>query len=69
MSWSPSKRKAKLVEMGVTQQSIADGLDLTLGHVSQVVSGRRSPRVEKAVAELFKESVTDVFGPAKRRGK
>lgn len=45
---------------GVT--AIADQLDVTVAHVSQVMHGkRRSPRVERAIARKLGRKVRDVF--------
>lgn len=64
MPLSVNDRKAELVRRGVTMTAIADQLDVTPQHVSQVISGeRRSVRVEEAVADALGMPVEDVFEP------
>lgn len=64
MPMTPTKRKAALLERGVTLTSIAQELGLTLTQVSQVVAGRRrSRRVEEAVAAALKRPIGGVFPP------
>lgn len=65
MPMSPRDRKAELIRNGRTMTEIADSLDLTVSHVAQVIRGiRRSPAVEKAVADAIGKPVKQVFGAA-----
>lgn len=58
----PQKIKAKLVELGVTQKSIADELGISLAAVSMTISGKcRSPRIRAAVAARIGIDVNRVF--------
>lgn len=63
MTLSATERKAKLVMAHVSQAEVARKLGVSVGHVSEVVRGqRRSPRVERAVAESLGMPVEEVFG-------
>jgi hypothetical protein len=65
MPMTPVEIKVELLRKGVTLASIAQDLELTAGHVSQVVWGkRRSADVEKAVAEAIGRPVSKVFQAA-----
>ena len=60
----PRKRRALLVEQGVTLQQIADELGVSNQHVGEVVRGRRrSLRVEQAIARAAKRSWGAMFEP------
>ena len=62
MPMTPVEIKVELLRKGKTLAEIASGLDLTPGHVSQVVWGkRRSPVVEEAVAKAIGRPVQKVF--------
>jgi len=59
----PRKRKAILVERGITQTSIARELGITLSVVSRVVSGTAtSRRVQEAVCSRLELPFGDVWG-------
>lgn len=63
MPMTPKQRKVALLEADASMSDIARKLEVTPGHVSQVVSGdRRSPRVEAAVAEAIGRTAEEVFG-------
>jgi hypothetical protein len=65
MPMTPIEIKVELLRREVTLASIARELNVTDGHVSQVVSGkRRSPVVEAAVAKAIGRPVGDVFSAA-----
>lgn len=62
MPLDPLQRKAALILHGVRQADIARSLGVTATHVSDVVHGRRrSPRVERAIAEALGRSPEDLF--------
>lgn len=64
MPMRPEDRRAELVRNGKTLADIARALGVTGPHVSQVVAGkRRSPRVERAVADAIGQPVDVVFEP------
>lgn len=56
MPLSPLDRKIALLRAGVTMSEIARQLDppVSANHVSKVIAGeRRSPRIERAIAEAI----------------
>lgn len=58
------ERKIALLKKGITMQSIADRLDVTISQVSAVTLGKtRSPRVEAAIAAAIGKSVATTFPP------
>lgn len=62
MPLDPLQRKAALVLYGVSQAEIARCSGVTATHVSDVLHGRRrSPRVERAIAEALGRPVEDLF--------
>ena len=62
MPLDPRQRKAALVLHGVSQADIARRAGVTPTHVSDVLHGRRrSPRVERAIAEALGRAVEDLF--------
>lgn len=64
MPMTAKDRKIALLRRDVTMSAIARRLGVTTGHVSQVVAGRRrSPTVERAVAEAVGLPVGRVFPP------
>lgn len=63
MPMTPKERKIELLRADATMAEIARQLGLTIGHVSQVIAGkRRSPSVEQAVAAAIGKPVERVFG-------
>lgn len=65
MPMTPVEIKVELLRKGVTLAAIAADLNLTAGHVSQVVWGkRRSAPVEEAVARAIGKPVGKVFARA-----
>lgn len=67
MAMTPIDRKVELLRKGKSMSDIARALEVTPGHVSQVVAGeRRSPRVEAAVAAAIGRPVQAVFPAGKR---
>ena len=67
MPMTKEQRKIALADSGRTMTSIAEELEVTLPHVSLVVSGeRRSPRVEEAVAKAIGRPVEEVFDPVQQ---
>lgn len=64
MTMTGLERKIALLKNGITMQSIADGLGVTIAHVSAVTLGKaRSPRVEVAIAAAIGKSVAATFPP------
>lgn len=62
MPMSPADRKAELVRHGRKITAIARELGVSISHVSLVVSGhRRSPLIERAVADAISRPVDQVF--------
>lgn len=62
MPLDPRQRKAALVLRGVSQADIARRAGVTATHVSDVLHGRRrSPRVERAIAEALGRAIEDLF--------
>ena len=58
----PRKIKAKLIELGVTQKSIADELGVSLAAVSMTIAGKTiSSRIRAAVAARIGIDVNIVF--------
>jgi hypothetical protein len=67
MPLSPLDRKVELLRAGVTMSEIARELDppVSPNHVSKVIAGeRRSPRIERAIAEKIGIPVEQVFAAA-----
>ncbi len=63
MPMTPKQRKIALIEADASMSEIARRLGVTPSHVSQVVRGdRRSPSVERAVAEAIGKAADEVFG-------
>lgn len=62
MPMTPVEIKAELVRREQTMTAIANTLRVSPSHVAQVVRGRRrSPRVEKAIADAIGRPVGRVF--------
>ena len=62
MTLTPLQRKARLIEAGHSLTDIAESLELSVPHVSQVVAGeRRSTTVEAEVARRLKMKPREVF--------
>jgi transcriptional regulator with XRE-family HTH domain len=62
MAMTPLERKIELMRREVTMAAIARQLGVSKAHVSQVVAGlRRSPNVERAVAEAIGRPRARVF--------
>lgn len=58
----PQSIKAKLVELGVTQQEIADKVDVTRQSVNKVIAGEsKSARIQRAVARIIHVPVAQAF--------
>lgn len=65
MPLTPLDRKAELVRKGLSMSDVARQLGLSANHVSKVIAGeRRSPRVERAVADAIGKPVEKVFAAA-----
>jgi putative transcriptional regulator len=65
MAMRPPEIKAELVRRERTMSEIARRLEVTPSHVAQVVAGkRRSPTVERAVADAIGKPVSKVFSSA-----
>lgn len=59
---TPRKIKALLVELGITQRSIATELGVSLAAVSMTISGKtQSKRIEAKVAERLNLPVAKLF--------
>lgn len=64
MSLPPNYRKMELFRHGVTQQQIADEVELSHALVNKVVNGtRRNEKIEAAIARAIKMPVEHVFPP------
>ena len=62
MAMTPVERKVELMKRGVTMASIAKKLGVHFSHVGHVVNDRRrSPEVEKAIAEAIGKPLKKVF--------
>lgn len=64
MPMAPIDRKIELMRSHTTMSQIARDLGVTVQHVSAVVGDkRRSPSIERAVADAIGRDVEDVFPP------
>lgn len=65
MPMTPLQRKVALMEKGVTFTEIAKQQGVTVQHVSHVNRGvRRSPSIEKAIADAIGKPIGRVFEAA-----
>lgn len=68
MAMSGVERKVALIRAGITQSTLAARCWVTEGHFSAVMQGhRRSPRVEKAIADALHLPLDEVFEPVPKK--